>query len=63
MYREIYLTDRQTDRQTDRRFNMISRAKKYVAVLLVFVCVCMIFSPLTAYAAEDKSVSYTHLRG
>ena len=51
MYREIYLTDRQTDRQTDRRFNMISRAKKYVAVLLVFVCVCMIFSPLTAYAA------------
>ena len=26
MYREIYLTD--------RRFNMISRAKKYVAVLL-----------------------------
>ena len=47
MYREIYLTD--------RRFNMISRAKKYVAVLLVFVCVCMIFSPLTAYAAEDSS--------
>ena len=39
MYREIYLTDRQTDRQTDRRFNMISRAKKYVAVLLAFVCV------------------------
>ena len=34
---------------------MISRAKKYVAVLLVFVCVCMIFSPLTAYAAEDCS--------
>ena len=34
MYREIYLTDR----QTDRRFNMISRAKKYVAVLLAFVC-------------------------
>ena len=31
---------------------MISRAKKYVAVLLVFVCVCMIFSPQTAYAAE-----------
>ena len=29
MYREIYLTD--------RRFNMTSRAKKYVAVLLVFV--------------------------
>ena len=59
MYREIYLTDRQTDRQTvrqtDRRFNMISRAKKYVAVLLFFVCVCMIFSPLTAYAAEDSS--------
>ena len=26
---------------TDRRFNMISRAKKYVAVLPVFVCVCM----------------------
>ena len=24
---------------------MISRAKKYVAVLLAFVCVCMIFSP------------------
>ena len=47
MYREIYLTD--------RRFNMISRAKIYVAVLLVFVCVCMIFSPLTAYAAEDSS--------
>ena len=47
MHREIYLTD--------RRFNMISRAKKYVAVLLVFVCVCMIFSPLTAYAAEDSS--------
>ena len=47
MYREIYLTD--------RRFNMISRAKKYVAVLLVFVCVCMIFSPRTAYAAEDSS--------
>ena len=46
-YREIYLTD--------RRFNMISRAKKYVAVLLFFVCVCMIFSPLTAYAAEDSS--------
>ena len=34
---------------------MISRAKKYVAVLLVFVCVCMIFSPLTAYAAENSS--------
>ena len=34
---------------------MILRAKKYVAVLLVFVCVCMIFSPLTAYAAEDSS--------
>ena len=34
---------------------MISRAKKYVAVLLVFVCVCMIFSPQTAYAAEDSS--------
>ena len=34
---------------------MISRAKKYVAVLLVFVCVCMIFSPLTAYAAEASS--------
>ena len=34
---------------------MISRAKKYVAVLLVFVCVCMIFSPLTAYAAEGSS--------
>ena len=47
MYREIYLTD--------RRFNIISRAKKYVAVLLVFVCVCMIFSPQTAYAAEDSS--------
>ena len=47
MYREIYLTD--------RRFNMISRAKKYVAVLLAFVCVCMIFSPQTAYAAEDSS--------
>ena len=46
-YREIYLTD--------RRFNMISRAKKYVAVLLAFVCVCMIFSPLPAYAAEDSS--------
>lgn len=35
MYREMYLTD--------RRFNMISKAKKYVAVLLLFVCVCMIF--------------------
>jgi ABC-type amino acid transport substrate-binding protein len=34
---------------------MISRAKKYVAVFLVFVCVCMIFSPQTAYAAEDSS--------
>ena len=34
---------------------MTSRAKKYVAVLLVFVCVCMIFSPQTAYAAEDSS--------
>ena len=34
---------------------MLSRAKKYVAVLLVFVCVCMIFSPQTAYAAEDSS--------
>ena len=34
---------------------MILRAKKYVAALLVFVCVCMIFSPLTAYAAEDSS--------
>ena len=34
---------------------MISSAKKYMAVLLVFVCVCMIFSPLTAYAAEDSS--------
>ena len=34
---------------------MISRAKKYVAVLLVFVCVCMIFSPQTTYAAEDSS--------
>ena len=33
---------------------MISRAKKYVALLLVFVCVCMIFSPQTAYAAEDS---------
>ena len=34
---------------------MISRAKKYVSVLLLFVCVCMIFSPQTAYAAEDSS--------
>ena len=34
---------------------MISSAKKYMAVLLVFVCVCMIFFPLTAYAAEDSS--------
>ena len=34
---------------------MISRAKKYVAVLLAFVCVCMIFSPQTAYADEDSS--------
>ena len=34
---------------------MISKAKKYVAVLLAFVCVCMIFSPQTAYAAEDSS--------
>ena len=47
MYREMYLTD--------RRFNMISKAKKYVAVLLLFVCVCMIFSPQTAYASEDSS--------
>ena len=43
-------------RRLTRRFNMISRAKKYVAVLLVFVCVCMIFSPQTAYAAEDLSL-------
>ena len=42
-------------RRLTRRFNMISRAKKYVAVLLAFVCVCMIFSPQTAYAAEDSS--------
>ena len=34
---------------------MISRAKKYVAVLLLFVCVCMIFSPQTACAAEASS--------
>ena len=34
---------------------MISSAKKYMAMLLPFVCVCMIFSPLTAYAAEDSS--------
>ena len=34
---------------------MILRAKKYVAALLVFICVCMMFSPLTAYAAEDSS--------
>ena len=34
---------------------MISRAKKYVAVLLFFVCVCMLFSPQTAYAAEGSS--------
>ena len=34
---------------------MISKAKKYVAVLLLFVCVCMIFSPQTVYAAEDSS--------
>ena len=34
---------------------MILRAKKYVAVLLLFVYVCMIFSPQTAYAAEDSS--------
>ena len=34
---------------------MILSAKKYVAALLVFICVCMIFSPLTAYAAEDSS--------
>ena len=47
---------------------MISRAKKYVAVLLVFVCVCMIFSSLTAYIADktvrsmklSKSVSLHH---
>ena len=37
---------------------MISSAKKYMAVLLVFVCVCMIFSPLTAYAAEDSSLAW-----
>ena len=35
---------------------MISSAKKYMAVLLVFVCVCMIFSPLTAYAAEEMCI-------
>ena len=40
---------------------MISRAKKYVAVLLAFVCVCMIFSPQTAYAAEDSSQHETCL--
>ena len=40
---------------------MISRAKKYVAVLLVFVCVCMIFSPQTAYAAEDSFMLRTVL--
>ena len=34
---------------------MISSAKKYMAMLLAFVCVCMIFSHLTAYAAEDSS--------
>ena len=34
---------------------MISKAKKYVAVLLLFVCVSMIFSPQTVYAAEDSS--------
>ena len=33
---------------------MILSAKKYVAALLVFICVCMMFSPLTAYAAEDR---------
>ena len=34
---------------------MISRAKKYVAVLPIFVCVCMIFFSQPAYAAEDSS--------
>ena len=34
---------------------MISRAKKYVAVLLFFVCVCMIVSPQTVFAAEETS--------
>ena len=34
---------------------MISRAKKYISMLLVLVCVCMIFSPQTAYAAEGSS--------
>ena len=34
---------------------MISRAKKYISMLLVLVCVCMMFSPQTAYAAEDSS--------
>ena len=34
---------------------MISSAKKYMAMLLAFVCVCMIFSHLTAYAAEGSS--------
>ena len=42
---------------------MISRAKKYVAVLLAFVCVCMIFSPQTAYAAEDLSLIHILLTG
>lgn len=49
---------KETDREmylTDSRFNMISIAKKYVALLLVFVCVCMIFSPQTAYASEESS--------
>ena len=34
---------------------MISRVKKYIALLLVFVCVFMIFSPQPAYAAEGSS--------
>ena len=50
--------DKEMDRErylTDRRFIMISGAKKYVAVLLLFVCMCVIFFSQTAYAAEDSS--------
>ena len=38
---------------------MISRAKKYVAVLLAFVCVCMIFSPQRS--EEHTSELQSHL--
>ena len=48
MDREIYLTD-------SRGFIMVSRVKKYMTVLLAFVCVWMIFPSPKAYAADDRS--------